>query len=71
MEKTSILADQIKDTYQSKGVCTKGGGRRSTNKYKKGTKGGFSFSAAGSNLGDGTSGPPMFVFSHIIPPSLS
>ena len=40
MENTSILADQSKYMDQSKGVCAKREYVRSTNKYKKGTKGG-------------------------------
>ena len=40
MENTSILADQSKYMDQSKGMCAKREYVRSTNKYKKGTKGG-------------------------------
>ena len=40
-------------------------------KDEKGTKGGVSFSAAGSNWGDGTSGPPMFILAQGSPPPLS
>ena len=46
MDETRILEDQIKDKYESKGVCAKGEGGRSNNKYEKGVKGGVSFSAA-------------------------
>ena len=49
MEDNFIVAEQSKYTDQSKGVCAKGGGGLSTNKYKKGTKGGASFSTVGSN----------------------
>ena len=51
MDKTRIVADQIKDTDQSKEVCVKGEGGRSTTKYEKETKGGVLLSVAGSNWG--------------------
>ena len=49
MDDTHIVEDQSNDGYQSKCVCAKGVGGRSTNKYEKVAKGGMLFSAAGSN----------------------
>ena len=71
MDETSIEAYQSKDIDRSKGVCTKGGGWLSTNKDKKGTKGGVLSTAVGLNWGGGNLVPPMFVFAWGIPPPLS
>ena len=62
VDETSIEAYQSKDIDRSKGVCTKGGGWISTNKDKKGTKGGVFSTAVGLNWGGGNLVPPMFVF---------
>ena len=71
MDETRVVSDMSKDTDRSKGVCVKGEGGHSTDKDEKGTKGGVSFSAAGSNRGDGSSGPPMFVFARKTQPKVA